>query len=127
MKKFLFFLSSFFILLSSSIPASAHAVSISPAIPGLNTTGANAAPGAFIANFYQYALLISGVLAFGAIVYGGVLHAISAGNPSKQSEGKSWIWSALIGLLLLGGAYIILNTVNPNLVNLNLPMLTPLH
>ncbi len=115
-----------FSLLFSTLMNTAHAVTISPAIPGLNTTGANAAPGAFIANFYQFALLISGILAFGAIVYGGVLHAISAGNPAKQSEGKSWIWSALIGLLLLAGAYIILNTINPNLINLNLPALSPI-
>ena len=102
-------------------------IHISPAIPGVSSNAAGASPGAWVANFYQFALLISGVLAFGAIVYGGVLHAISAGNPSKQSEGKSWIWSALIGLLLLGGAYIILNTVNPRLLDLNLPELAPIH
>lgn len=105
----------------------AHAVSISAGIPGTNpTTAAGTSPGAWVANFYQFALLIGGILAFGAIVYGGVLHAVSAGNPSRQSEGKQWIWSALIGLLLLGGAYIILNTVNPNLINLSLPTLTPI-
>jgi hypothetical protein len=67
--------------------------------------------------------MIGGVLAFGAIVYGGVLYAISMGNPSKQSEGKEWVESALIGLLLLAGAYLILYTINPDLVNLNLPTL----
>jgi hypothetical protein len=102
-------------------------IHISSAIPGLNSNGANAAPGAFVANFYQFALLIGGILAFGAIVYGGVLHAISAGNPSRQSEGKKWIGGALLGLLLLAGAYIILNTINPNLLNLNLPTLSPLN
>jgi hypothetical protein len=67
--------------------------------------------------------MIGGVLAFGAIVYGGVLYAISMGNPSRQSEGKEWIQSALIGLLLLAGATLILKTINPDLVNLNLPTL----
>jgi hypothetical protein len=104
----------------------AHAVTISPAIPGVNQNGANASPGAWISNFYQFALLISGILAFGAIVFGGVKSAISAGNPSAISEARQWIWSALIGLLLLGGAYIILNTINPNLINLNLPTLSPI-
>jgi hypothetical protein len=102
-------------------------VTISPGIPGTNpTTAAGTSPGAFVANFYQFALLIGGILAFGAIVYGGVLHAVSAGNPSRQSEGKKWIWSALTGLLLLAGAYIVLYTINPNLLNLNLPTLTPI-
>jgi hypothetical protein len=116
----------FAIILSLAIAPMAHAVTISPAIPGINSNGAGTPPGAWVANFYQFALLIGGIMAFGAIVYGGVLHAISAGNPSRQSEGKKWIMDALLGLLLLAGAYIILNTVNPNLLNLNLPTLSPI-
>ncbi|MDE2018841.1 MAG: hypothetical protein KGJ13_00665, partial [Patescibacteria group bacterium] len=50
----------------------------------------------------------------------------SAGNPSAVSEGRKYIWSSLLGILLLAGAYIILNTVNPNLLNLNLPTLSPI-
>ena len=42
------------------------------------------------------------------------------GNPGNQSEGKEWVKSALLGLLLLAAAYLILYTVNPNLVNLEL-------
>ena len=80
-------------------------------------------PGAFVSGFYTFALMIGGVLAFGAIVWGGVLYAASAGNPGKQSDGKEWIKSALLGLLLLAGAYLILYTINPNLVNLSLPTL----
>ncbi|MDE2019660.1 MAG: hypothetical protein KGJ13_04945, partial [Patescibacteria group bacterium] len=90
----------------------ARAVTISPGIPGTNLTAASGtAPGAFVANFYQFALLISGVLAFVVIVYGGVRSALSAGNPSAVSEGRKYIWSSLLGILLLAGAYIILNTV----------------
>ena len=107
---------------SSAYKLHAEALSISAGIPGTNSTAGSAvAPGAYIANFYELALMLGGVLAFGAVVYGGVLYAISAGNPSKQTEGKEWIESALIGLLLLAGAYLILYTVNPNLTNINLP------
>ena len=49
----------------------AHAVTISTAIPGSNLNSTSTAPGAYIANFYQFALLIGGILAFGAIVFGG--------------------------------------------------------
>ncbi|MBU6500454.1 MAG: hypothetical protein KGJ89_01320 [Patescibacteria group bacterium] len=75
--------------------------------------------------FYKYALYLGGILAFGAVVFGGVKYIFAAGNPSGQSEGKDWIKSALLGLVLLGGAYLILNVINPNLVNLNLPTLSP--
>ena len=108
-------------LLFSAAPA--FAVSISTAIPGMGNVSSATPPGAYVGAFYNFALMASGILALGAIVYGGVLYATSAGNSSKQSEGKAWITSALTGLLLLGGAYLILYTINPNLVNLNLPSL----
>ena len=67
--------------------------------------------------------MLSGVLAFGAIVYGGVRYAFAAGNPSAQSEGKEWIKGALIGLFLLVSTYVILNVINPNIVKCTLPEL----
>ena len=90
---------------------------------GTNANSTSSAPGAFIANFYQFALMIGGILAFGVIVFGGIKYMASAGNPSGQTEGKEWIWGALTGLLLLAGAYLVLHTINPQLVNLNLPTL----
>jgi hypothetical protein len=122
MKKFFrfSFLTSFLI---APVFAFAQTI-ISPTIPGMTSAvTTSTSPGAFVAGFYQFALMIGGVLAFGAIVYGGILYAASAGNPSKQSEGREWIKSALFGLLLLAGAYLILYTINPNLVNLGLPTL----
>ena len=80
-------------------------------------------PGGIVGNFYQFALAIAGVLAFGAIVYGGVRYTFAAGNPSGQSEGKEWIKGALLGLLLLASAYLILNTINPKIIDLTLPTL----
>ena len=101
----------------------AHGVDISASIPGTYTANATSSPSAFVANFYQYALSIAGVLAFGIIVYGGVKYMISAGNPSGQGDAKEWIKAAIMGLLLLAGAYMILNVINPNLVSLNMPAL----
>lgn len=98
-------------------------ITISPAIPGItnvSTTG----PAGWIAAFYKFALLIAGILAFGAIVYGGVKAATSAGNPSGISQGRAWIYSALLGLLLLGCAWLILKTINPNLTRLQTPTLS---
>lgn len=79
-----------------------------------------------VMNFYSLALMLAGILAFGAIVYGGVKYAVSRGNPSGESEGKSWITNALLGLLLLAGAYVVLRTVNPQIVTLNIPGLPQL-
>ena len=104
----------------------AHAVTISATIPGSYDTSnpATTSPGAFVADFYQYALVIGGILAFGVIVYGGIRYMTSAGNPSGQGDAKEWIQAAIMGILLLAGAYFILKVINPNLVNLTLPDLT---
>jgi len=77
--------------------------------------------GEVIAAIYQYSLGIAGFLVFGSIVYAAILYTASAGNPTKQSEAKSRITSALFGLGLLLSAYLILYTINPKLVNLQDP------
>lgn len=79
----------------------------------------------YILYIYWGSLAVGGVLAFGLIVWGGLLYITSAGNPSQQSNARAWIGSAVLGLLLLLGAYIILNTINPELVALKFPTLTP--
>jgi uncharacterized membrane protein YgcG len=111
------------IVLLGLLPLTSFAaiITISPNLPGSLTSVSS--PGAWIKSFYNYALFISGLLAFGAIVYGGIKYAIARGNPSAESDARQWIWSALLGILLLACAYLILYTVNPNLVNLNLPTL----
>jgi hypothetical protein len=116
------------IMISALFAVSAHAahattISISPNLPGL-TNVSTAGPAGWVAGFYKFALIFAGILAFGSIVYGGFKYATSEGNASKQAEGRSWIWAALIGLLLLAGAWLILYTINPNLVKLQNPGLS---
>jgi hypothetical protein len=101
-------------------------ITISSSVPGRSSVSA-LGPGAFVANFYDFALMIGGVLAFGVIIYGGVRYMASAGNPSGQSDAKEWIEGALLGLLLLVGAYFVLNVINPQLLNLKLPTLQTLN
>lgn len=83
-------------------------------------------PQAMVAGIYQFALLIGGLLAFGAIIYSAIKYALSAGNPTGQGDARSGITDALLGLLLLMAAYLILNTINPNLTKLYLPPLQQL-
>lgn len=98
----------------------ALAVTINTDIPGVTD---KSSPGGIVAGFYKFSLMIGGILAFAAIVYGGVKYTFAAGNPSGQSEGKEWVKGALLGLLLLVGAYFFLNILNPEIVSLKLPPL----
>jgi hypothetical protein len=106
------------LVLASFSAASALAATINTNIPGTAPYVNN--PGGWVANFYQFALLLGGLLAFGAIVYGGITYTLSAGNPEKQSDAKSRITQALLGLTLLLGAYLVLNFLNPKLTVLEL-------
>ena len=74
-----------------------------------------------IGKFYTFALAAVGVAALGAIIYGGILHTVSAGSASQQTEARAWIWGAVMGVMLLLGAYLLLNTINPELVKLKDP------
>jgi hypothetical protein len=83
-------------------------------------------PGEFIRNIYIFFLSISGMLAFFVLIWGGVQRVINAGNPEKIKDADEWIKGALWGLLLLFGAWVLLYTINPNLVKLELPKLQPI-
>jgi hypothetical protein len=96
-------------------------VQINPNIPG--SIPINQGPIAVVMNMYQYALMFAGLLVFGSIVWAGIRYAMAAGNPSTQSDARDQIWQALLGLVLLLGSYVILFTINPDLVRGSVPAL----
>ena len=74
----------------------------------------------YLNNIYKFAVGIAGLLALGMIVAGGVYYTISAGSSDKQKEAKDMITSAVLGVAMLLGSYLILKTINPQIVTLNL-------
>jgi len=74
----------------------------------------------YIVKFYKFGIAIVGIVAVGMIVAGGIYISMS-GAVDKKSEGKEMITSAILGIVLLFGSYIILRTINPDLVNLKDP------
>lgn len=83
-------------------------------------------PADFAQKIYIYILGIAGTLAVVMIIYGGINYLLNPGNTSKQSDALDIIKSAIWGIVLLAGAYIILNTINPELTQLKNPGLEPL-
>ncbi|MFA5041893.1 MAG: hypothetical protein WC507_00290 [Candidatus Paceibacterota bacterium] len=71
---------------------------------------------ALVAYFIKVALRISGLLVFAMITYAGFQYLTAGGNANKQKEAQERITSAVIGLLLLFAFYIILNTINPDIL-----------
>lgn len=73
----------------------------------------------YLPNAFNLAIGIAVGLAFIMITFGGVLYATSDAINNKE-DGKKYIQNALGGLLLVIGAYTILNTINPQILNFNL-------
>jgi hypothetical protein len=83
-------------------------------------------PAAYIARFYQFALMIAGILAFGMLLWGAIKYTVSRGNAGQIEDAKDIIYQALWGVALLLGAFLILYTIDPGLVNLRDPNITSL-
>jgi len=69
----------------------------------------------YIKALYDYGLMIGGILAAVVLMGGGVLWLISAGNDSKIMQAKELITGSIVGLIILFGSWVILDTINPNL------------
>ena len=76
---------------------------------------------AYIEYIFTWAIIIAGLLAFFALVYGGILYLTSAGNPSKMSDAKEQVIAGFLGLIILLSSYLILKTIDPQLVILKKP------
>lgn len=72
----------------------------------------------YITGLYNYAMGIIGILAAIAIMIGGMLWLVSAGNASRITQAKNWISGAITGIIIMSTSYILLNEVNPELVGL---------
>ncbi len=75
--------------------------------------------GEYIAALYFFVVSAAGILAAGMIFYGGLQWLTAGGKAGSVQDAKDRILSALIGLGLALGAYLILVTISPKLVKFN--------
>lgn len=70
----------------------------------------------YVKYIYLLMLYLVGLTAFGVLVYAGFVYMLADTVVSKE-EAKKWIFGAISGLILALAAFLILNTINPDLVN----------
>jgi hypothetical protein len=70
----------------------------------------------YISAVYSWAMGIVGILATVMIIWGGIIYLTAGGTPERISTAKDYITSAIAGLLLAFGSYLLLYTINPDLV-----------
>lgn len=72
--------------------------------------------GKCIADIYTWSLSVVGIVAFVEIIYGGFLLLTAFGNTNKVGQATAKIGHAILGIVLLFSSYLILRTINPDLV-----------
>lgn len=72
----------------------------------------------YIGAIYNYGLAIAGILATIMLMAAGVIWLTSGGDSGKISQAKELISGSIVGLIILVVSWVILNTINPDLVAL---------
>lgn len=110
-----------FVLFAVAHPALALNLNLGyPEFGGINLNEDQSLPQ--LIGWLYYAMIgISGLAAFAMLVAGGVQWMSSAGNTSALSAAKKRIENAAVGLLLVLTSYLIIQVVNPDLLQPNLP------
>lgn len=75
-------------------------------------------PAAYLSGIYKISLGAGVFIAAVVIVIAGTRYAAARDNVNTKKDATSQIWSALGGLALLFGSFVLLNTINPRLTEL---------
>lgn len=115
--------------LAKIVSADGTPVNYTPLVPisGIttNTNGTSTDLGVYISGLYKLVIGLAIVLAVIMFTFHGAQYLGSAANISKISDAKNGMKNVVIGLLLILCAWLILNTINPQLVNLTLNAVPP--
>ncbi|MDH4330432.1 MAG: pilin [Candidatus Moranbacteria bacterium] len=117
--EFLFVLT--FCFVAGSLIANAQTGEYTPMepIPGTSIEEQKTFPN-YVKALYGFIIWTSGISAMFMITIGGFLYATAAGNSSRVEKAKGIIGDALLGLVAILTAWLILNVINPDLVNIDL-------
>ena len=74
--------------------------------------------GEYIREIYKYAIGIVGIVAAAVIMWSGFSWIMAGGNPQKITEARSWLTGSLGGLVLAMTSFLVLNTINPALIDI---------
>lgn len=111
----------FFLIILIILPLVVFAQSTNPCTTTSGTPGTSSASlPACISQIYTWSLGVAAILAVLMSIIGGYQVMTAQGNAEQSTSGKSKIVSSIIGLVLLFGAYILLQTINLDLVKLDL-------
>jgi hypothetical protein len=86
-------------------------------IPGVTNKNETTNLPKYLKGLFNFGIAIVGIAALVMITIGGFWYVTSAGNASRTGTAKSMITDAILGLLVALFAWLILYTINPQLVS----------
>ncbi len=89
-------------------------------LPGVTSVGTKVGMGEYLAGMMKFIIALAGVLAILMAIIGGTQYVASGISPSAKDDAKGRIEHAFIGLTLVLVSYLLLNSINPKLVNFSL-------
>lgn len=75
----------------------------------------------YILYIFYFALIFSGVIIFGSMLMAGISYMSSMGNPAALGDSRNRMSSAFLGVILLLSSFLLLSTINPEIVTMTLP------
>ncbi len=87
-----------------------------PGVGATNPLSSSVSLSAYLQWLFAFSISVAGVAAVMVIAISGIAYMVSYGNPGKMESAKERITQALLGLLLVVSAWLILYTINPDLV-----------
>lgn len=118
----LLLISSYFLPIAHIQAAEEPGYKIEVSVPGGAKKGTPVTLTQYVRYIYLVGLSAIGIAALGVLVYAGFMYMM-AGTVTSKDEAKKRIWGALSGLVLALAAFLILYTINPDLVSLKAPVL----
>jgi len=117
---FYFIFTIFCLLFAVSVMAQIKLETGLPGIPSSGLPVGQELP-SYINYLFIFSLGLVTILALTQMIIGGITYILAAGNAAKVEDAKDMILQALLGVGILLISYLLLRTINPDLVNLRNP------
>lgn len=103
--------------------AGGYCVNLAAVVPGLEFLGETPGDaGGLIARLFIFGLSLVGISALIMFVFAGVVYMTAGDSQSRVNQAKSFMGNAVFGLVLALISYLILYTINPDIVTKGFPV-----
>ncbi len=96
-----------------------------PSVPSANVPAASSTFPEYAKYLVNLAFIVSGIIALAVLVRAGFLYLTSAGDIDQIEQAKRKIVAGLLGIIIILSSYLILFTINPDLVEWSLGTMKP--